>query len=58
MTNKRIGKAFKKTWEIMLGSNDYNYKTKDGWNVYACATLFIVIMMLNLLIAIIGETFS
>ena len=48
--------AFMTCWSIMLVDNDYSYKTFVGKLVYLCFSIWLIIIMLNLLIAIISAT--
>jgi len=50
--------AFMTSWSIMLVDHDYEWKTFVGQLVYLAFTIFLIIIMLNLLIAIISNTFN
>lgn len=53
-----FGQASVVAWQIVLVNNDYQYKYWPGNIVYFFYTVFLVIIMLNLLIAIISNTYD
>jgi len=50
--------GFMVSWSIMLVDHDYEYKTTTGSLIYLVFTIWLIIIMLNLLIAIISNTFA
>ena len=42
----------------MLGGGDYTFKTVIGVLLYVCATIFMPIAMLNMVISVVSETYD
>ena len=50
--------AFQLTWALMLSDNEYRFKTRMGWFAYFVFTIFLVVIMLNLLISVVGDIYD
>jgi len=51
-------KGFKQTWDLSLGSASYKFQTLTGWIIYFFAELFLVVVMLNLVISVVSDSYE
>jgi len=51
-------KAFTQVWDLMLGDNDYRFKTPIGLIAYYVCTVFVQIAMLNIVISVVSDTYD
>ena len=53
-----LEKSFLQSWDMMLGYGEYKFRTYTGILVYFMATIFNNIVMLNMVISVVSDTYD
>ena len=51
-------KGFKQTWDFANNSESYKFKTLPGWLLYFFGKMFIIVVMFNLVISVVGDSYD
>jgi len=57
-SGNNLMKGYKQTMDLSLGSASYKFQTLGGWFFYFFAELFLVVVMLNLVISVVSDSYE
>jgi len=55
---RTLGRSIQHTWDVMMVDNEYHFRTAIGWFTKWISTIFLVIIMLNLLISVVSDAYD